>query len=66
MIARDAARITVVEVLDPDRRTVVASQRLNGLYGIAGAGSDLLYGRRQDADGVVYIDLWRVTLNRPR
>jgi hypothetical protein len=66
MIARDAERVTVIEVIDPARRTVVASQRLDGTYNIAGAGSDLLYRRRQDADGIVYVDLWRATLNRPR
>ena len=69
IVPRDSAtlarypRRTIVEVIDPASRTVVASRSMNETYGEMGDG--LVYSRRQDADGFMYVDIWRVVLRRP-
>lgn len=53
---------TMVEVIDPDRRTVLASQRLPALaWGML--SDDALYSDAQADDGVPRFRLWRAALD---
>ena len=54
----------VIEVLDPDAGRLIASRQMPGLQ-FETMGGNLLYTRREDNDGFVYVDIWRVALKRP-
>jgi hypothetical protein len=59
-----AVRTTIVDVIDPSRRIVLASYRFDGrIMGVASPG--VLYSRREDKDGYVSIDLWAAHLSQP-
>ncbi len=53
----------VLDVIDPVRKSVVASRAIEGTQ-YSPVGKHLLYSVREDADGFVYIDVWRVSLVR--
>jgi hypothetical protein len=51
---------TVLEVIDLNRRGIIATFRHPGqLYLL---GNDMAYSRREDSDGIILIDVWRVRI----
>jgi hypothetical protein len=66
--AADWARnsTTVIEVIDPARRTVVASRPFQGTWFDLATGSDLLYAAHYDLSDIVSVTLFRVRLVDPQ
>ena len=60
----NASSKQILDVIDPVRRTIVASRTIEGTR-YSPIARDLLYSTRDDADGYVYIDIWRVRLVSP-
>lgn len=55
-------REQVVEVVDPDRRRLVARRRFDAPWIREVHGSDLLMSLRQTEDGYIFVDLLRPRL----
>jgi hypothetical protein len=58
----DGIRDETVEVIDPDRREVIARRRFDDPWIREVHGSDLLMSFRQTEDGYIFIDLLRLRL----
>jgi hypothetical protein len=57
-------RATVIELVDVERRTVMASRRLDGLSYFL-IDHDLVAQQKEDADGVITFDMFRLKLREP-